>query len=188
MSENNIIVAGIPRSGTTYLFRAIAGFPPGISKPENYAGPVHKTHACAPETFSKNSVALFVFGDPVCSVLSTRKNRWRKKHFLNCGVDGDPNDFDNYTSDCLGYEQMFDTWMRPHSYPVLCVRYEAMPNLFTQIEAFIGRSILFPEWKSRTTRLEEYPKDVITAIRRTYATLIDKVAAAPDLSLWGVRP
>ncbi|HKJ70404.1 MAG TPA: hypothetical protein VKA55_01435, partial [Gammaproteobacteria bacterium] len=83
--------------------------------------------------------------------------------------------------DDLGYEANFDSWMRPHPFPVLAVRFEKLWTYTPMIEEFIGRPIHLPPLRQRTT---EIPDEERARLERTYSSLVAKVRAAPDLAVW----
>ncbi|NDY96287.1 hypothetical protein [Wenzhouxiangella limi] len=175
-----VAVAGIPRSGTTMTFRAIAGLPPGSTTPKDYAGPHVKTHTFEPSTLvNKVDVAIFLFGDVVDSVVSTREKRFDAGHFRNCGAEHlSPETSDLYEADHLNYEKMFDAWMRPNGIPHVCVRYDRIHELADIVEKLLGCQVPLPEKKSRTTRVRSADR---FRIESAYASLIQKVRLAPDL-------
>lgn len=206
MSDKEVAVVGIPRGGTTFLFRSIAGLPPGNTTPKGAAYkslPWLKSHSLAPpEDFGDQHAAdlkkhtdaggkvIFVFGEPMPAVISTRLKRWDWMHAWNCGFD--PDKFkakapDIYSKDCFNYERMFDTWMRPHDYPVLAVKYETMSEHFQEIEEFLGRKVDWNEWlqRDRTINCQRVTRVQRTLIAKTYASLTKKWEEAPEIWNWG---
>lgn len=139
-----------------------------------------KTHSLAPEKLPPDVRPVFLFGDPVAAVLSTRKKIWDRFHWRNCGWTGAAEP-DMVTADDLGYERIYDSWTRPNSYPVLAVRYEAMWDYVDQIAEFCGVAFGLPERKARATRVTE--REEVVAIRRTHRGLIGKVERAQDCEL-----
>lgn len=184
--ERNIIVAGIPRSGTTMVFRALAGLPPRDTTPRNYpdSASIKKTHGIAPKQLPEGYKAIFVFGDIVSSVISTKKHRYDKTHFINCGCSKDPEHTDIYLEDALHYEAMFDTWNRNNGYPVICVRYEKIHENLKKINDFLGVNLHLPPRKSRSTKYSDCTKEELENIQQTYASLIQKVNNAPDVAIY----
>lgn len=178
------VVAGVPRSGTTMMFRALAGLPPGATKPADYDGPIIKTHSFKPKRYlDVVRGGIFLFGDVTCSVLSTMANRNDSRHFKNCGAeDLDPELVDLTSSDHLNYERMFDAWTRPTGFPHACVRYERLHEVRPALEALLGMPIPLPERRPRSTGREQADPDVVARIEQSYRSLIAKVAAAPDLA------
>lgn len=185
-TEKRFAVAGIPRSGTTMIFRALAGYPRGATTPKNYAGPLLKTHSRKPTELASIEKAIFLFGDPVASVLSTRINRWNKEHFENCGAgDVNPDDADIYGSDVLGYEEMFDVWMQRQPFKLICVKYESIHKNLTLLNSFFGQHLYVPPYRDRQTDLRsEISGDDLSKIKSTYSRLIQKVETAPDIAIY----
>jgi len=194
-----VAVIGIPRSGTTWLFRSLADLEPGstVPKGEHYRRlPFIKAHSLAPpETFGdpraselaahcgRGGRCIFLFGDPVESVISTRMRRWTADHAMNCGFFEPLDSADIYCRDCFNYERMFDSWMKTHRFPVLALRYETVGRHLATIESFLGRAVRWNPLKTRrrSNRRRVSRRDLRT-IEETYATLIDKVNTAPDIS------
>lgn len=187
-----IIVAGIPRSGTTLLFRTVAGmhdspYTPidcfGMSKINVKGGPrVVKAIRFRPDIKGDHKV-LFIFGSVIHSIISTRLNRWDRRHFYNCGfkkrVDRDRMNI--WKKDFLGYETLFDTWHSQTTFPSMFIRYEKLYDHTKEIEKFTGRILDFPVKKVRKTKLEGR-EAVIKQIKKTYGSLIEKLDSLPDVS------
>ncbi|NQY97245.1 MAG: hypothetical protein HRT82_08785 [Henriciella sp.] len=168
------------------MFRALAGLKSGTKTPQDYKGPVRKTHSFDPRSFENAKRAIFLFGDPVAAVISTRKNRYGRRHFLNCGAsDRDPETTDIFREDALNYEKMWHAWPQRQSFDLLCVRYEALYDHLNTIEEFFGRRLYLPPPKPRTTSLiDDVSALDLDAIRTTYANLIAAIDRAPDLTIW----
>ena len=183
--SRKIIVAGMPRSGTTLVWRAIAQLSPGDTTPPDYQGPVKKTHNLAPNRLPPGYKAVFLFGDPIAAVISTRLKRYDRKHFDNCGAhDRDPETTDIYKEDALGYEAIFDSWYRPNGYPVMCVKFERLYSSLQYLDKFLGFRVRLPLYRPRTTTYDVVTAAELNSIRKTYAPLIQKVAEAPDLAVF----
>lgn len=186
-----IVVAGMPRCGTTMLIRSIAGLPEGGTFPtgpffgvfnkaqEIPSAPFIKTHLPAPAKIANDSISIFMFGNPMEAVLSTMKNRWDTGHFRNCGWvhPYDPQILDR---DDLGYEKMFDSWTSNNDYSVLAIRYETIWDHVGLIEKYIGARISLPKARARKTTVSSQMRKHLT---KTYGRLDKKVSTAPDIFL-----
>lgn len=185
------LIASVPRCGSTFLMRSLAGLPPGSTCPKESdcafvrdlgSLPLKrflKTHALAPDRLPEDVRAIFLFGDPVCAVISTWEKRFDRNHFLNCGYTAaEPPSI--YERDDLGYEAIFDSWMTPHSYPVLALRYEAMFDHQQAISEFLGIPVKLPPQRPRTTNISP---ELGQRLQRVYSSLYRKVAMAPDVSV-----
>jgi hypothetical protein len=158
--------------------------------------PLMKCHSLAPpETFGdpssdelsahadRGGKCIFMFGDPVESVISTRLKRYDSYHAANCGYTGSLDDTDIYDTDAFGYERMFDTWMKDHDYPVLALRYETLGEHLDEVDRFLDRSVKWNTFRARKSSNREKVSDGdLKRIENTYRTLIDKVAGAPNIS------
>lgn len=184
-----IVCAGLPRSGSTLLYRALAGLPPGSTTPKPQTGLVRKTHTSRPELFNSVRVGVFIFGDPVDAVISTRMRRWDQQHFINCEAPEEcsPENSDIFREDILNYERMFDSWMQRQSFDLAAVRYETLYQHAPALSKFLGVTIDLPEWKQRTDYSNEVSLGDRAVISRTYERLARKIAAAPNLSFWNAR-
>jgi hypothetical protein len=181
-----ILVASIPRCGSTMLFRTIAGLGKGSTMPADYEGPHLKTHSFDPERFAGTAdMAIFLFGDVMSSVASTRQRRYTQSHFDNCGAGHlSPDDTDIYDADHLNYEKMFDAWMQRTTLPHVAVRYERLHALAPALTKLLGCPLPLIERRRRRTRHEAIDPADRRRIRKAYRSLIEKVAQAPDLSCW----
>jgi hypothetical protein len=178
-----VAIAGIPRCGTTMVFRAIAGLSPGTTTPHSYSGPHLKTHTFEPASLiGRIDVAIFLFGDVADAVVSTRLKRYDMNHFRNCGSGHlSPTTTDIYEADYLNYERMFDAWMAPLGIPHVCIRYSRLHELSPIAESLIGVAIPLPP---RTPRVTKVPQDIRFRIEKTYHALVSKIERAPDISYY----
>jgi len=169
-----IYIASIPRSGSTYVARAIAGLGPGSTTPPDIAKyGIYKTHRPADHfDCTGHDKKLFLFGDPVLSVISTKLHRYEANHFYNCGAKWPP-EADIFEHDILGYERLFDTWTQEKN--TLCLKYEAIPHFAMHIEEHCRRDISWPVWQERTTTYSDVTAQELAMIEETYAALIRKV-------------
>lgn len=173
--KKKVIMAAIPRSGSTWFCRSLAGKPQGDMWGQGHPDIV-KTHFLAsPVPLPAGWCAVFLFGDPVASVASTLKNRNEEKHYRNCTCFMPYGSMNLQDGDWLGYERMFDSWT---SCPgTLCLRYETAYNHVAEVRAHTGWEFDFLPLRQRTGRA--WLKDV-SRIEATYASLCRKVSAAPD--------
>jgi len=187
------LIASLPRCGSTLLLRAISGQPPGSTFPKESTQCVFlptlsaipekiflKTHAIAPEILPADIRVVFLFGDPINAVWSTWNKRFNQVHFRNCGYQQEePPDILN--RDDLGYESIFDSWMKSHTYPVMSIRYEKLWTHRELLEEFIGRPISLPAFQRRTT---DIPLEKRIQIQTAYSSLDLKIKQAPDIAVW----
>jgi hypothetical protein len=197
--EKEVAIVGMPRCGTTYLFRSVAGLPPGSGSPKGAALaalPVMKCHSLAPpdhfhdpwheqlwEHCRNKRKVIWVFGDPIAAVVSTARKRFDHVHAKNCGCYTDLEIVDLFEKDWFNYEKMFDSWTgKKHDYPVLIVRYETMFQNRVVIEKFIGRPIQWNPWNPRSWSPRELlPRFAYQKLTKTYSSLIEKIEAYRDV-------
>lgn len=180
---DRIVVAGIPRCGTTMVWRAIVGLPPGDEHPQHYRGSVLKMHGTAPTSLPPCAKGIFMFGDVTLAVISTRFNRWDQRHFANCGCDRTLDEVDIFREDALNYEAMFDSWHQRNGYPVLCLRYETLRDHRDLLSSFVGFDVPLPPWRKRSTTAQMASQADVLAIQQIYEGLIKKVETAPDAAI-----
>lgn len=165
-----IYLGSLPRCGSTYLFRSIAGLPQGGDTPEG-AQEEHgiiKTHL-PPDSdprisWTPGDSALFLFGDVAASVVSTQRHRHDPNHWRACGVEEYDPEADLLDRDVLGYADLFDAWWDA-PFPVLFVRYEWMRHSQSRatIEGWVGREVAWLPWRERRTAPTPEERDRMAA-------------------------
>jgi len=183
----DFVIAGIPRSGTRLLWTGITD---KLWTGDKNGKPSIKTHNMAPKTAPSSCKCFFIFGDPVLSIISTKLKRnavLSPRHLQNCESEYTIETLpDIYDEDALNYERMFDTWTNAIGYPVMCLRYETLYNYIGVIEHFVHAHTYFPKWKARSSMIEDQDSDDINRIRKTYASLIEKIRKFPDITIRGL--
>lgn len=169
-----VIVASIPRTGSTLLARAIEGLERKGSWEQQNANKVYKTHY--PETdVNICDKAIFLFGDVIKSVISYRQNRWDIQSMRNCKCYKDLKDIDLYKRDDCNFEKIFDTWTNPIKHRVLAVRYEEMWKYQDRMKDFVGWDFTLPTKRTRLTNYADVRNVDLHNIKKTYNSLINKV-------------
>lgn len=177
---NKLIVASIPRSGSTWIHRAICNLPPSSTTSQNpvvnkSAGwSIYKTHRTFEHWSHKinpEDKVIFIFGDIIHSVISTKKNRYEKNHFKNCGYTGSIKDKNIYEEDFLNYESIFDSWVNCKLENFLILRYETFSP--STLYNFVPFSFSLPPRTPRTN-YTNIKKNNIVKIQNTYKNLIQK--------------
>lgn len=191
--NNKILIASIPRSGSTYLLRVCMGlslasdypvtsfskFVINIKRDSFYGSELfYKTHDFAPENIPENVKALFLFSNPIDAVLSTLENRFDANTFALCHCKR--KDVNIIDRDDLNYEKMFITWTSPNKqYPVLAIRYEKLNENIKTVSDFIGKNIVLPKWKPR--KLYKPHSNIERRLNITYGSLINRIEKFPDI-------
>jgi len=194
--KRRVVIASVPRCGSTLLFRAVSKNAPGGTFPRSdrrcafvadlrsqelsQEKSFFKTHSLAPQWLPEDVCAVFIFGDPVAAVWSTWKKRFNRQHFSFCGWNEEVCP-DILNRDDLGYEMIFDDWMRRLPFEHICVRYEALWSRKKVIEDFLGRPITLPPFQARNAQI---PPDIESKLHRVYDSLVRKCNAAPDVAIW----
>jgi predicted nucleic-acid-binding Zn-ribbon protein len=177
---NKLIVASIPRSGSTWVHRAICGLPPSSSTSKNpfikesVGWSIYKTHRTfeywQDKITSKDKI-VFIFGDIINSVISTKKKRYEKNHFKNCGYTGPTKNKNIYEEDFLNYELIFDSWVNCNLPNLLILRYETFSPF--DLYNFVPFSFDLPSRRPRAN-YTNVKKSNIIKIQNTYKNLIKK--------------
>ena len=197
--KKEVLVVGVPRCGTTYVFRSILGLPQGDGTPkgEEYKRlPALKAHSLAPpESFGdpyadpvweytlNGGKTIFLFGDPILAVASTVRKRFDWVHARNCGCFLPLDQINLYEKDYFNYERMFDSWMGTDRCKVLCLKYEKLPQIqkLGIVESFLGRRIRWLPWFQRQTNYQILFEEEKKKLMKTYQSLWMKYLNAPDV-------
>jgi len=187
--KRRILVASMPRCGSTLLIRAIGGFGVGSTMPKSSSCrfvrnlqslppiPILKTHSVAPKYLPSDVKTIFLFGNPYSAAWSMWKKRWDRESFKNCGYyqDDSPQIF---SRDALGLERIFDSWCDVQAPQVLAVRFESLWENKQIIESFLEKRIELPSFAERNT---EVPGSKLSSLQRVYGPLRHKIDTAPDI-------
>lgn len=193
-----ILVVGIPRSGTTYVYRSLAGLEQGDTSPRGKHIPIGKAHSLGPpDTFGdpmaeyvkkhvhEGRKTIFVSGNPYQSVFSTLLRRFGPNHFANCGCTIPITNIDLSKKDCLNYELMFDTWMSGRYKNFAAVRYETMCRHYDKLNTFVGRKVKWLPWRERDTKgnKQKLKQEIVDNVYTTYKSLYNKIQNAEDITI-----
>lgn len=184
-----ILIASLPRAGSTMLFRAIAGLPHKKTTPTNpYCEfvrdlnqlpnkPFLKTHSPAPDKLPQDVRVIYIYGDPVKSVVSFRNKRWNISSWQknNWFYEHEP---DIINKDDLDFEKNFDSWLSIHNYPVLAIRYESLWSYQEILRKYLGFRFKIPKPQIRTTEVND---DLKEHLERIYSKLIYKMKKTPEI-------
>ena len=167
MDKNyNIIVAAIPRTGSTLVARSFAHLSHDSSCWDyNKENGVYKTHKLEPYIDTNCKKAIFTFGDVTLSILSMLERRWDKYAFRNCGYVGPVKECNMINRDDLNFETIFDTWTNPTKHIVLAIRYRAIASYISEIEDFVGYSAKWPSFKNRKNKIQDYDSKLVKQIQ-----------------------
>jgi len=186
-----LIIASVPRAGSTYMLRSVLGMeqgnntPPEIfkqRKPFHY--PVVKTHSKAEDVLHDGYKAIFLYRDPIECVISTRINRWDRNHFRNCGVDKNPEESDIYTEDVLHYEDIWNSWMKNNGYEVMTLKYDSLCKHFEEINNFVGKKIDFLPWKQPKSNIDKVTSVEYSQICKTYKNFMANVYMSNEVEYY----
>lgn len=187
---NKIILSSIPRCGSTWLFHSLinsrhSSFTPknktdnieGVNVPyvvyKNYK--IYKTHL--PYSYWKNIITnedyvIFLVGDVIESVISTKFKRFDSNHFKNCGYSGNSKNI--FKEDFLGYENIFDSWYNAKIRNKIILKYEDFN--FTSLQEFMPYDFKFNNFKIREkSNSSKITKEQLNSLKLTYKSLINKV-------------
>lgn len=179
--NREIVVASMPRCGSTMLCRVLEGLPQKSTWNQNAANKVWKTHRFGSKRRPfEPEYAIYLFGDPLLAVLSTlRRFKGDLKHFRNCGCEKPLDQIDIIHNDDMNLEKSFDYWYNESfDYPKCCVRYETMWEHQGDLSEFLGEEVELPDKKQRSTKLRMKKQ-----LMQTYGDLVEKIEEAEDFKI-----
>jgi hypothetical protein len=173
-----ILIAGIPRSGTTLLYDSLK---------KNSKVLAAKTHSLLSLEKSLDGISIdtsfsvvFIYGNPINSVISTYnmingiyhidesigKEWWKRNHASNCGYLGNLENLNILEKDDLNYEKMFDEWMETKRFTKITVRYEKLFLLVPVISALLNVNLNLPPQRKRRTSYREEDANVVSQVKK----------------------
>ncbi len=179
--NRKVIVASIPRCGSTMLCRVIEGLPQKPTWNQNTANKVWKTHEFSSERRPFDpECAVYLYGDPLLAVLSSyRRFRNDITHFRHCGCEKSLENIDIFHNDDMNLEKSFDHWYNVDlPFPKCCLRYETMWDYQDELSEFLGERISLPKKKERSTTLRREQE-----LLQTYGGLVEKIKEAEDFKI-----
>jgi len=183
-----LIIASIPRSGSTWLFRSICGLKhksktpkdnfydiDGVMVPYKHVKgwDVIKTHL--PYYYWKSNLdkedrVIFLYGDVVESVISTYLKRNEPNHYKQCGYFGEKKNI--FKEDFLGYEAIFISWFFADVKKIF-VKYENFD--FDKVKKFVPFDFSFNEFNQReNSNKDKISSEQVKQVKSTYTSLIYK--------------
>jgi len=155
-------------------------------------GVVHKTHLY-PIQYPDNCKVIFTFGNPLDIILSVvRKSKtegyWGPAHFKN--LDADWGEFgDIFIRDVLKLENMFDSFYKPQTCDIMCLRYETLWENEDKISEFLDFDFRLPERKTRESKnlRQSLTGEQIKIFNSGYSSFIEKINNAEDCKIWSVK-
>lgn len=199
-----VVVASFGRSGSTLLFEAMSwamsrvrfGRRSRYTKDEAWdlsstrlrPGIVYKTHDYPDALTGRDRVrSVFVFGSATDNVLSTlnqekvKGRRWINAHLKHLRSTGCFEEI--LQRDVLGIMAQMDAWSTFDSSPILCVRYEALWDVQSDIRDFTGLPIELPKRRQRVTK--EVASSTLSKVMEFYGPIDARIAQLPDMYLSG---
>jgi len=187
---SKLIISGIPRSGTTYLFRSINNLPQSPWSPHfdkivdhaHYLNDTIKVHTPY-NNFSLNEdiKVIFLHRNLFDCILSNVKTfNHDTDHSRNIGRDYNGVLEDKiFDQDILNLEQLFDVWVTNAVFPTLVIKYEHLAECQTQIEDFIERPFSLLPFNLAPGK--ELDPNIALKISNTYQNLLSKLSALPPI-------
>ncbi|MBU0761723.1 MAG: hypothetical protein KKD39_01745 [Candidatus Altiarchaeota archaeon] len=138
--------------------------------------------------------AIYLFGDPVTSVISLFRRFSFKSICTQLDVDScrcpDNMRLDEYAlkgEDILGLKAHFDSWAKcnqdERSYPIMLLRYDGLWESLGDVFDFVGlnkdKIDSFPEKQDRVSKDYSIDEDTLKLLKDTYSDLTDDIAGYP---------
>lgn len=121
-----------------------------------------------------NTKVLFLYGNPMDSVLSTSKMANWKDHVYHLTGRRDISLEETINEDLLNFEKFFDYWYRNHKkWDVLAIRYDTIYQNMDKIYKHLGIRFNMPPYKKRKTDWIKSPRK--EELLNTYKNLHEKI-------------
>lgn len=147
---------------------------------------LYKTHDYPPSVLPNNVKVIFMFGNPMNTVVSAHRriNKWGRLHHQHVRSDlFTPNDT-ILKADTLKLHNLFESWYKPQPFSLINVRYETLYSEKTKaaISDFLGFNLkLFPQ-KPRSSNWETHPRK--KELLEVYGDLNEKIENSDDFKIW----
>jgi len=149
---------------------------------EAHRAGIIKTHKPPPRELLEGYKAIYLFGNPIEAVISTRFKRFDIGHFKNCGYNGGAQNL--YQRDFLQYEKTFDEWVKgSYFYPTMIIRYETIIEHTQEIEDFLGFKINWLPWRHRRSNTPRVTRQEMESIKVTYHRLNIKIGKMDNIKV-----
>lgn len=188
---DTIIVAGLGRCGTTLVFDSLSqiykscGFLIDIPNKFLRGNAVYKTHSYPNNIQNKNSLLIFMYGNPYDIVKSVHCTKGLNKHMHYKHLKSKFNNVTRWKfEDTLNLEKLFDTWVDfvesgKNINDVLFIRYESLYENINKLNDILNLSLNLPPWRERMfSGVDDLD------INKTYKNLYDKITNSPDIKLY----
>ncbi len=194
--KSSIIVAGLGRSGTTLVYNSLlynhyfkpTPFTTNLNSLMDYdsKGFVYKTHDLPPKELNDSFKLIYLFGNPMNTVLSTHRriNEWGRLHHKHLHSNLFKDNDDILYKDILMLNEHFDKWYRKQKFSFVSIKYEMLYTEDTQnaLSDYLGFKIkLFPQ-KKRNTDWKTHPMGDI--VYNTYKQLFLKIEESENYKIW----
>lgn len=191
-----IIIAGLGRCGTTLVYNSFINnhhFSENREliqlqdfRDQFVNGIAYKTHDYPPVILPKNVKLIFMFGNPMDTVLSyhQRMNDWGKQHHYHLGSNRFKSNDNIFFEDTLNLGELYQAWNKPQNFEFITVRYENLYDAVTikTLSDFLGFEFRLLPKKQRNTNWQTHPlKDVLF---KTYGRLFEQIKKAENVKIW----
>lgn len=147
--------------------------------------------------YSKEVKVIYVFGDPINSILShfrrnnDVKNNWAKHHCIN--VQGNHQEFnsdwvlDDYLKngkDLFKLEEHFDNWINAKNldYDLMLLRYETSYKYENEIKSFLETDVPL-NYRARSSDWKTLDESKKEKLQKMYGSLLNKINNFVDLKI-----
>jgi len=150
-------------------------------------GIVYETYALPPTSLPDGFQVIFLFGNPVVTVLSACGDLGRGRKLQSACHHGDgafAGGADLLRGDALGLTEHFVGWFQCHPFPVLACRY---PDVFRKectlaVEQFIETKFAVATYEQRTLARDAHGAAVL---RETFKELLRRIEVARPVTVLG---
>jgi len=150
-----------------------------------------------PEFLPENIKTLYLFGNPMNSVISIFNRNLQHIHYRNIFnkvLKPQNMTFEYFLDqgvDIFHLEQHFQNWMNDNNearnYPIILIKYETMWDNLEYIFDFLGlekkRISEFPDKKERKSDWRNQPKKIREKLLKIYTPLLSKINNSPEVKI-----
>jgi hypothetical protein len=191
--NHSVIVAGLGRCGTTLLYESLKPhynyndiFIVDLDRSIDVENKLFKTHDFAPKIIYNKCKFIFMYGNPINTVLSfisLIKNNFSDLNLVAKHFHFNASDLLYWENkDVFRLEENFDSWYKSQNFSLLTIKYEKLYENLDIIMKYLNINFSLPEKKQRQTDWINYSnKDLLN---KTYKSIVYKIEKSEDIKIW----
>lgn len=193
--NNAIIVGGLGRCGTNLIcdslrnlgISAYSGFLDRFDQQKEYiSGFYYKTHDYPPDYLPANVKLIYMFGNPMNTVISTHKkiNKWGYLHHYHLNSNMYTFNDELFYRDTLLLYKHFNSWYKNQSFEFISIKYESLYDTETieVLNSFLGFELNLIPFAERESDYKTHPQK--ENLINTYSALNEKIKNSDNVKVW----